>query len=115
MKWFYDQLDLLYVNSEGYRAAWVDRGIAAEKIAILPRGLDTALFNPERREEEFGGSTECPRVRRCCFMWGVSPRRRIWMSLSRLGERISAEEGNAERRTPNVERRRFGRRGELCF
>lgn len=53
MKWFYEQLDLLYVNSEGYRRAWADRGIAAEKIKILPRGLDTALFHPSRRDPSF--------------------------------------------------------------
>ena len=53
MKWFYDQLDLLYVNSEGYRRAWIDRGIAAERIKILPRGLDTTLFNPQRRDPAF--------------------------------------------------------------
>jgi glycosyltransferase involved in cell wall biosynthesis len=53
MKFFYDQLDLLYVNSEGYRRAWIDRGIAPEKITILPRGLDTALFHPSRRDPEF--------------------------------------------------------------
>ncbi|MCE9611175.1 MAG: glycosyltransferase [Chthoniobacter sp.] len=53
MKWFYEQLDLLYVNSEGYRRAWADRGIAADKIRILPRGLDTALFHPSRRDPEF--------------------------------------------------------------
>ena len=53
MKWFYEQLDLLYVNSEGYRRAWTDRGIAAAKIKILPRGLDTTLFHPSRREPDF--------------------------------------------------------------
>src|SRR4029079_18512949 len=53
MKWFYEQLDLLYVNSEGYRRAWADRGIAAEKIKILPRGLDTTLFHPSRRDPGF--------------------------------------------------------------
>lgn len=53
MKWFYDSLDRLYVNSEGYRRAWIERGIAAEKIAILPRGLDTALFHPSRRDPDF--------------------------------------------------------------
>ncbi|MEA3209849.1 MAG: hypothetical protein QOE70_2906 [Chthoniobacter sp.] len=53
MKWFYEQLDLLYVNSEGYRRPWVDRGIAAERIRILPRGLDTALFHPARRDTDF--------------------------------------------------------------
>jgi glycosyltransferase involved in cell wall biosynthesis len=60
MHWFYSQLDLVYVNSEHYRQAWVDRGIAGEKIAILPRGLDTSLFHPERRDraiwEKFGGA-----------------------------------------------------------
>jgi len=53
MHGFYAQLDLLYVNSDAYRRAWIDRGIAPEKIAILPRGLDTALFHPERRVAGF--------------------------------------------------------------
>ena len=53
MKWFYEQLDQLYVNSQGYRRAWIDRGIGAERIAILPRGLDTMLFNPQRRDPQF--------------------------------------------------------------
>jgi len=53
MKWFYEQLDLLYVNSEGYRRAWVDRGIPAERIRILPRGLDTTLFHPSRNDPDF--------------------------------------------------------------
>ncbi len=53
MRWFYGQLDLIYVNSEGYRQTWIDRGIPAERLRILPRGLDTALFHPSRRDEEF--------------------------------------------------------------
>jgi glycosyltransferase involved in cell wall biosynthesis len=64
MKWFYDALDLIYVNSEGYRTAWMERGIAPEKLCILPRGLDTALFHPSKRDAAFwqrhgvpGGST----------------------------------------------------------
>jgi glycosyltransferase involved in cell wall biosynthesis len=61
MKWFYDSLDLIYVNSEGYRTAWIARGIAAEKMAILPRGLDTTLFHPSRREPEFWVNRGAPR------------------------------------------------------
>ena len=53
MHGFYSQLDLLYVNSADYRRAWIDRGIAAEKIAILPRGLDIDHFHPQRRDPEF--------------------------------------------------------------
>jgi glycosyltransferase involved in cell wall biosynthesis len=53
MHWFYSQLDLLYVNSDHYRKCWIDRGIPAHKIAILPRGLDTSLFDPSKRDRAF--------------------------------------------------------------
>lgn len=53
MRWFYGQLDTLYVNSASYQSAWIARGIAPEKIRILPRGLDTALFHPSRRDPKF--------------------------------------------------------------
>jgi glycosyltransferase involved in cell wall biosynthesis len=53
MHWFYSQFDVVYVNSEQYRRAWIDRGIPAEKLKILPRGLDTELFNPSRRDAGF--------------------------------------------------------------
>ncbi len=53
MHTFYSHLDLVYVNSAAYRECWVQRGIAAEKIAILPRGLDLQLFHPCRRDRDF--------------------------------------------------------------
>lgn len=53
MHWFYSQLDIVYVNSEDYRKCWIERGIPAEKLRILPRGLDTKLFHPARRHPDF--------------------------------------------------------------
>lgn len=53
MHWFYSQLDLVYVNSEDYRKCWEERGIAKERLRILPRGLDTRLFHPGKRNPEF--------------------------------------------------------------
>jgi len=53
MHWFYAQLDIIYVNSDHYRQCWIDRGIAPEKLKILPRGLDTTLFHPEKRKSDF--------------------------------------------------------------
>jgi glycosyltransferase involved in cell wall biosynthesis len=53
MQWFYGQLDTVFVNSEEYRRSWIARGLAPEKLKILPRGLDTTLFTPERRDEAF--------------------------------------------------------------
>lgn len=56
MHWFYSQLDTVYVNSEDYRKSWTARGISPEKIKILPRGLDTSLFSPARRDPGFWSS-----------------------------------------------------------
>ena len=53
MHWFYHQLDLIYVNSEQYRKSWIERGIDGAAIKILPRGLDTELFHPSRRDPKF--------------------------------------------------------------
>lgn len=53
MQWFYGQCDTLFVNSERYRQSWINRGIDAAKIRILPRGLDTELFTPARGEPDF--------------------------------------------------------------
>ncbi len=53
MHWFYGQLDTIFVNSEQYRQSWIERGLDAAKIRILPRGLDTHLFTPGRSESDF--------------------------------------------------------------
>jgi glycosyltransferase involved in cell wall biosynthesis len=53
MQWFYEQMDTVFVNSDDYRKALEARGIAAERIHILPRGLDTELFTPSLRDAAF--------------------------------------------------------------
>jgi glycosyltransferase involved in cell wall biosynthesis len=53
MHWFYSQQELVYVNSEDYRRSWIKRGIAEDKLRILPRGLDTKLFHPAKRSATF--------------------------------------------------------------
>jgi glycosyltransferase involved in cell wall biosynthesis len=53
MHWFYSQCDVVYVNSEAYRKCWIARGIPATQLRLLPRGLDTQLFDPSKREQSF--------------------------------------------------------------
>src|ERR1041384_1046266 len=53
MHWFYGQLDTVFVNSEEYRESWIKRGFDPERLKILPRGLDTELFHPTRRNPAF--------------------------------------------------------------
>jgi glycosyltransferase involved in cell wall biosynthesis/predicted metal-dependent phosphoesterase TrpH len=65
MHWLYGQVDTVFVNSEQYRKCWIDRGFAPEKLKILPRGLDTGLFNPARRDLSFwpGGGANGSEIR----------------------------------------------------
>jgi glycosyltransferase involved in cell wall biosynthesis len=53
MHWFYGQLDTVFVNSEEYRQSWIKRGFDPVKLKIFPRGLDTELFTPARRDPAF--------------------------------------------------------------
>jgi glycosyltransferase involved in cell wall biosynthesis len=53
MHWFYGQLDTVFVNSEEYRQSWIKRGFDSAKLKIFPRGLDTELFHPQRRNPAF--------------------------------------------------------------
>ena len=53
MQWFYGQLDIVFVNSEEYRQSWIKRGFDPMKLKIFPRGLDTELFHPRRRDPAF--------------------------------------------------------------
>jgi glycosyltransferase involved in cell wall biosynthesis len=53
MHWFYNQLDTVFVNSEEYRESWIKRGFEPDKLKIFPRGLDTQLFHPTRRDPAF--------------------------------------------------------------
>src|ERR1700730_5476600 len=55
MHWFYGQLDTVFVSSEQYRQSWINRGFDPEKVKIFPRGFDTELFNPARRDPAFWG------------------------------------------------------------
>ncbi len=60
MHWFYGQVDTVFINSEEYKQSWIRRGFDPSKLKILPRGLDTELFHPSRRDsaffEKFGAS-----------------------------------------------------------
>jgi len=53
MQWFYGQLNAVFVNSEEYRQSWIKRGFDPAKLKIFPRGLDTELFHPKRRDARF--------------------------------------------------------------
>jgi len=53
MYWFYSQMDLLLVPSDYYRRQLIKHGFAPQKLAVLGRGVDLALFSPRRRDPQY--------------------------------------------------------------
>lgn len=49
MVWFHNQMDVLYVASEAVRRELSEKGVDAERIRLYPRGIDTELYHPSRR------------------------------------------------------------------
>ena len=53
LRWFYDQMDLVYVPSRAYQDQLVAKGFTREKLRLLPHGIDVDRFNPNRRSPKF--------------------------------------------------------------
>ena len=53
LRWFYEQMDLVYVPSRAYRDQLVAKGFTCEKLRLLPHGIDVDRFNPNRRSPAF--------------------------------------------------------------
>lgn len=53
MRWFYSQMEVVWVNSDSCRHTLANHGIAPERLRLLPRGLDLELFNRQRRDAGF--------------------------------------------------------------
>jgi len=55
MLWFYEQMDCVLVPSEAYRHQLLEAGLAADRMAILRRGVDVERFSPALRTPRFFG------------------------------------------------------------
>lgn len=53
MQWFFGQLDAVYVPSKCYERDLVEHGFAPERLHLLRRGVDLAMFRPDRRNPRY--------------------------------------------------------------
>lgn len=49
MIWYYDQMDQIYVSSQNSFDELTEKGIKPEKIRLTPRGINTDIFHPSKR------------------------------------------------------------------
>ncbi|MCB1009079.1 MAG: glycosyltransferase, partial [Acidobacteria bacterium] len=53
MRWFYGAMDRVFVSSRAYLDELVELGLERERLRLLPRGVDSVRFAPERRRTGF--------------------------------------------------------------
>ena len=53
MRWFFGQMDRVYVASRCYLDLLAARGFDPSRLELLPRGVDAAFFHPAKRDSRF--------------------------------------------------------------
>ena len=53
MKWFYSKAHTVLVPSDFYRESLIADGLETAKIKLLPRGVDSVMFHPRKKETSF--------------------------------------------------------------
>lgn len=53
MRWFFGQMDRVYVASRCYLDLLAARGFDPARLELLPRGVDAAFFHPAKRDPRF--------------------------------------------------------------
>lgn len=56
LRWFYDQMDLIFVPSRAYGQQLVAMGFEATKLRLFPHGIDVEAFHPRHRDAGFWAS-----------------------------------------------------------
>jgi glycosyltransferase involved in cell wall biosynthesis len=77
IRWYYDQMDLVHVSSESTALELANRGIPAQKIRIIPRGVDTVLFHPAKRNGCLDKYCEGPNVLKLLYVGRVSKEKNL--------------------------------------
>ncbi len=53
MLWFYRRTDTVFAPSLAYRDELIQRGLPADRLRVMRRGIDHTLFTPDRRDPTF--------------------------------------------------------------
>lgn len=91
--WYYDQMDLIYVPSLSTAAELVAKGIAKSKVTTFPRGVDTDLFNPSRRNGCLGRYRVDPATLKLLYVGRVSKEKNLEV-LVKAFRKLSAAADN---------------------
>lgn len=77
VRWYYDQMDLVYAHSKSTATELADKGISAHKIRIVPRGVDIERFHPSKRNEKLDKHCAGPGTLKLLYVGRVSKEKNL--------------------------------------
>jgi glycosyltransferase involved in cell wall biosynthesis len=91
--WYYGQMDVIYTPSESTKRQLTGKGIDAAKVRVYPRGVDTRLFHPAKRNGYFGGRHNVHGGLKFLYVGRVSREKNLHI-LAEAFRRLVSEIGN---------------------
>ena len=77
MGWFYGQMDKILAPSQCYKRNLVESGLDAARIKVLPRGVDTVMFSPEKRVQDYWHRHNCNGAFKFLYVGRISKEKNV--------------------------------------
>jgi glycosyltransferase involved in cell wall biosynthesis len=81
LRWFYAQVDRVFVSSESYRAELERLGVEPNRLRPLPRGVDAERFHPGRRRRDTFARGSLPAGTTFLYVGRLAPEKNLELLL----------------------------------
>ncbi len=95
VRWYYDQMDLVYAHSKSTAAELAEKGISPHKIRIVPRGVDIERFHPSKRNGNLDKHCARPGTLKLLYVGRVSKEKNLQI-LVNVFKLLARSKGNVE-------------------
>lgn len=86
LRWFYSQVDRVFVSGESYRAELELLGVDPARLRALPRGVDAERFHPGRRRRETFARFGLPGGITFLYVGRLAPEKNLELLLDAFAE-----------------------------
>jgi len=91
--WYYDQMDIIFAPSQSTADELIQKGIAAEKIRLYPRGIDIEVFHPAKRNGIMGDKYGMDNAIKLLYVGRISKEKNLAVLEAAFRKLVERESG----------------------
>jgi glycosyltransferase involved in cell wall biosynthesis len=92
MVWFYEQMDVVFVNSQASADELIDQGVSEHRLRIIPRGVDTDRFHPDAGKDLLAERFDVPDCTRLLYVGRISREKDLPLLVSAFRDLVASRE-----------------------